>query len=330
MIDHPPSVLENLETKKVSRRDFIKFCGLMAGVLALPISYREVIAQALSAATTRLPVVWIEFQGCTGDTESFSRAISRPDPIQAGKTDPGILDLLLDFISLEFTETLMAPSGFAAEKSLDDTISKYKGNYICVIEGAIPTGSNGIFCTMGGKTALSIAQNAITNAKAVVAMGSCAYNGGLPAAAPNPTGAKGVAGAFPSAPNLLALPGCPANVVNLVAALVYFLTFQRWPDRDTKNRPYFAYGSEIHENCERNHFFEADQFVQSWGDAGHRAGWCLFKMGCKGPATAHNCYKVLWNDGTSWPIGSGHGCVGCAADVFWDRAGGFYTPLPDD
>ncbi len=66
----------------------------------------------------------------------------------------------------------------------------------------------------------------------------------------------------------------------------------------------------------------------AWGDAGHRQGWCLFKMGCKGPRTRSNCNQVKWNDGVNWPIGAGHGCVGCAADKFWDKLTPIYQPLP--
>jgi hydrogenase small subunit len=90
------------------------------------------------------------------------------------------------------------------------------------------------------------------------------------------------------------------------------------------------YGEEIHEECERHDHYEAERFVMAWGDAGHRQGWCLYRMGCKGPATHHNCPTVKWNEGTCWPIGAGHGCVGCAESHFWDRLSPFYVQLQDD
>jgi hydrogenase small subunit len=319
---------ESTPQRNLNRRDFLRFCSMMTATLALPTLYADKIAKALSLAT-RLPVIWLEFQGCTGDTESFIRAGSRTDPIQPGVTDPGLVDLLLDFISVEYHETLMAPSGSASEKSLNEVLEKYPNQYVCIVEGAIPQAQNGIFCTIRGRTALSIAQQVLPNAKATIAMGSCAVDGGLSAAVPNLTGATGVLNAIPGVGNLVNLPGCPANVVNLVATIVYLITFKQAPEMDSNHRPYFAYGEEIHDECERHDYYEQDKFVLAWGDEGHKNGWCLFKMGCKGPETKSNCRWVKWNDGTNWPIGAGHGCIGCTTPNFWDKKTPFYQPVED-
>lgn len=313
----------------VSRRAFLKMCSLVAVTLALPMRYANTIARAL-AAGQRLPVVWLEFQDCTGDSESFIKAAQRSDPYDPSLTDPSIIDLLLDHISLEYHETLMAPAGAQAEASLNDVLEKYSGQFVAIVEGSIPTAENGIYCTIHGQTALSIAQQVLPEARAVIAVGACAWDGGLAAAAPNPTGAVGVSQAVPGLTNLVALPGCPANVVNMAATLVHLLTFNELPAHDSSGRPYFAYGEEIHEECERHDFYEEERFVLAWGDEGHRNGWCLFKMGCKGPETDSNCPTVKWNDGTCWPIAAGHGCIGCAAPHFWDQLPPVYTELPDD
>jgi len=320
--------VDSLKTK-VNRRDFLRFCSLMAATLALPKSYASLIAETLSSGV-RLPVVWLEFQDCTGDTESFIKAGQRSDPINPSVTDPAIVDILLNVISLDYHETLMAPAGAQSELSLNRTIQEYPGQYICVVEGAIPTANNGIYCTIRGRTALSIAQQVLPSARAVIAVGSCAYDGGLAAALPNLTGAVGVKSAVPGLQNFISLPGCPANVVNIVATIVHLLTFNQLPPADSTGRPFFAYGEEIHDDCPRHNFYEAGKFVLAWGDQGHQHGWCLFKMGCKGPATDSNCPKVKWNDGTCWPIEAGHGCIGCAAPGFWDRMKPFYKELPDD
>src|SRR5512139_3001725 len=124
--------MPDLASMTFSRRDFLKFSMLMAGVLALPRSYAGRIAQALAAAS-RLPVVWLEFQDCTGDSESFLRASQRPNPVSPGVTDPGVIDLLVDFISLEYHETLMVPSGANSEKSLNDVMRSYPGDYVVVV-----------------------------------------------------------------------------------------------------------------------------------------------------------------------------------------------------
>ena len=287
----------------VSRRDFLKFCSLMAGTLALNASFGPKIAKALELPK-RTPLVWLEFQDCAGNTEALLRA-SRPT----------VSELILDILSVDYHETIMAAAGAQAEKSQKDAIAA--GGYILVVEGSIPTAENGIYCTIGGRTAMEILKEASANAIAVVAIGSCAAFGGLPKANPNPTGAVSVLDLVKDKP-VLNLPGCPCNPVNLTATVVHFLTFGTLPEMDSQHRPLFAYGARIHDNCPRRGHFDHGEFVAKWGDEGHRKGWCLYKMGCKGPVTFHNCPAVGYNDNTSWPIKSGHGCIGCSEAGFWD------------
>jgi hydrogenase small subunit len=289
----------------------------MTGVLALPHSYTENIAHALSQETKRPPLVWLEFQDCAGNTESFLRA-----------SHPGVIDLVLDILSVDYHETIMAAAGHLAEEALDETIEANKGNYLLVVEGSIPAADNGIYCTIGGYTALEKLKKVSAGAAGIIAAGTCATHGGLPAASPNPTGAGGVEQIIKNVP-VINLPGCPMNVQNLTALIVHYLTFNAWPATDQLGRPLFAYGARIHDDCERRAHFDSGQFVEEWGDEGHRKGWCLYKMGCKGPETFHNCPIVRWNDGASWPIGAGHGCVGCSEPYFWDSMSPFYERLPD-
>lgn len=309
---------ERMVQRGITRREFLKFCGVMAATLALPMGTISHIAQALTTAA-RPPLVWLEFQDCTGDTESFLRA-----------NQPTVDALLLETLSVDYHETIMAPAGIMAERSLSDTVEAYEGQYICVVEGSIPTRDGGVYCTIRGRTALSIAQEVCSGALATIAVGSCAWDGGLAAASPNPTGAVGVRDAVPGLEPLVNLPGCPVNVVNLAATIVHFLTYGQWPATDSSGRPRFAYHEEIHEECPRHEHYEHDRFVLKWGDEGHKRGWCLFKMGCRGPRSHHNCPQVKWNDSTNWPIGAGHGCVGCVEPRFWDQMSPFYVPLRDD
>ena len=299
----------------VSRRQFLGFCGAMAATLALPDRYIMRIAEALEKVR-RPSLVWLEFQDCAGNTESFLRA-----------SKPTVGEIALDILSVNYHETIMAPAGKAAEKSLMDTVRNEKGKYLAVVEGSIPTKDGGVYCTIGGRTALEIAREVCGNALATIAVGACAWDGGWPAASPNPPGAVGVKDAV-SGIALINLPGCPMNVQNLTAVVVHFLTFGALPATDQEGRPLFAYGERIHDHCERRGHYDAGQFVEEWGDEGHRRGWCLYKMGCKGPQTAMNCPVIRWNDGVNWPIGSGHGCIGCAAPKFWDTMSPFYRRLP--
>jgi hydrogenase small subunit len=309
------SVLDELQRRGVSRREFVKFCSMTAAVLSLPAGAAGAIAKALSAAQKPV-LVWLEFQDCAGNSESLLRA-SRPT----------VAAIVLDVLSVDYHETIMAAAGKQAEELLNKVTTEKKGTYLAVVEGSVPTKDGGIYCTIGGRTALDIAREVCGNAAATIAIGTCAAFGGLPAASPNPTGALGVADAVPGLKALINLPACPANVENLTALIVHYLTFKSWPALDRYNRPLFAYGKAIHDACERRAHFDAGQYVEMWGDEGHRIGYCLYKMGCKGPVTYQNCPNVRWNEGTNWPIGCGHPCIGCAEADFWDKMTPFYQHL---
>jgi len=308
-------LIGELEGRGVTRREFLEFCGMVAAYFALPKSAVAEIAAAVE--NTKLPtVVWLEFQDCAGNSESFLRA---------GR--PSAADVILEAISLDYHETLMAAAGHRAEENLQRVVDELGGSYLVVIEGSIPTGAGGAYCTIGGRSALDIARRVCAGAAGTIAIGTCASYGGIPAAAPNPTGALGVSDAVPGLQNLINLPACPANAENLTALIVYYLTYNRFPELDSVGRPLFAYGKTIHDNCERRAHYDGGQYVEEWGDAGHRHGYCLYKMGCKGPLTHQNCPTVRWNGGTNWPIGCGHPCVGCAEPQFWDRMSPFYQHL---
>jgi hydrogenase small subunit len=304
-----------LEARGVSRREFLGFCAGVAALLGLPASAAAKVARALETKA-KPTLVWLELQDCAGNTESLLRA-----------SKPTAAEVILDLVSVDYHETLMAAAGHRAEDALAAALRDHKGAYIVVIEGAIPTGADGAYCTIGGRSALQIAQAACKDALAVISVGTCAAFGGLPAAAPNPTGAVGVSDAIPGIRTLINLPACPVNAENLTAVLAYFLTYDRWPPTDRLGRPLFAYGKTIHDACERRAHFDAGQYVEHWGDEGHRIGYCLYKVGCKGPVTYQNCPNVRWNEGTNWPIGCGHPCIGCAEPGFWDEMSPFYAHL---
>jgi hydrogenase small subunit len=311
------SLKQELEYRGISRRDFMVFCASMAAVLGLPDEATPAIAAAVDSEA-RPVLVWLEFQDCAGNSESLLRA-----------GHPKVADLILDSISLSYHETLMAAAGSQAEDALAKAVHDNAGKYIAVVEGSIPTGADGAYCMIGGKSALQIAREICGGAAATIAVGTCAAFGGIPAARPNPTGALSVADAVPGIKNLINMSACPANAENITALIVYYMTLKRWPPLDQFRRPMFAYGKTIHDNCERRAHFDAGQYVEAWGDEAHRQGHCLYKMGCKGPATSQNCPVVRWNEGTNWPIGCGHPCIGCAEPNFWDTMTPFYGRLPN-
>ena len=304
-----------LQESGISRRKILKFCSAMVATLALPDRY---LAQVTAAVTKpKKPVlVWLQFQDCTGCSESMLRSSS-----------PDVADVVLDILSWEYHEVVMAASGKQADAALERVVKEEKGKYLVIVEGSIPTAEGGIYCTIGGRTALDIATEVCKNAAATIAVGACARDGGLVRSTPNPTGAVGIGEAVPGI-KLINMPGCPHNPVNTAAVLVHYLTFGDLPAVDQYNRPLFAYGRVIHDQCERRAHFDAGRFVNEWGDDGHRKGWCLYKMGCKGPQATFNCPTAMWNDHTSWPIRAGHGCIACASPRFWDTKSPFYDRLP--
>lgn len=310
------SVGEILKQRGVSRRDFLKFCSAMAAAMSLPASFTPSIAQALDEVK-RPTLVWLNFQDCTGDTEALLRA-----------ANPTVGEIILDILSVDYHETIMAAAGHQADEALENTITKYRGKYLCVVEGSISMKDGGVYGCTSGKTHLEIARRVCGGALTTIAIGTCASYGGIPAAVPNPTGAVGVRDAVPGA-TVINLPGCPCNADNLTATVVHYLVFGKIPAMDSKGRPLFAYGKRIHDNCERRPHFDAGQYVEHWGDDAHRKGFCLYKMGCKGPATFHNCPTQRYNEKTSWPVASGHGCAGCSEPHFWDTMGPMYRRLPD-
>ncbi|MGD8494776.1 MAG: hydrogenase small subunit [Gemmatimonadales bacterium] len=307
---------EHLESRGVSRRDFLKFCGEMGAMLGLSSLVTPKLAQALSQVR-RPSVIWIQLQECTGCVESFIRT-----------SDPTVGDLVLDLVSLDYSHTLMAAAGSAAEEALQASMRDNAGNYILVVTGSVPLNEGGIYTTIGGRTAKEILEEAGKGAAAVLAVGACAHWGSVQAASPNPTGAVGVDQIIKDKP-VVNIAGCPPIADVITATVVHYLTFGRLPELDYDKRPMFAYGARIHDQCSRRAHFDAGQFVQKFDDEGARKGWCLYDVGCKGPATFSPCPIFQWNDKTDWPIGAGHPCLGCTERAFWDTMTPFYGRLPN-
>jgi len=306
---------EMLEKRGIERRDFMKWAAGITAMLALPSQFTPLFAEAAKVAD-RLPLVWLHMAECTGCSESLIRSDA-----------PTIDSLIFDYISLEYHETLMAAAGWQAEANLEHALEKYKGNYILLVEGGVPTANNGQYLTLGahGRTGLDLTRAAAKDAAAIFSIGTCSSFGGIQAAAPNPTGAKGVDKVV-SQP-VINVPGCPPSANNIVGTLMHFLLFGTLPALDRYSRPKWAYGHRIHDLCERRGHFDAGEFVESFGDDGAKDGWCLYKQGCKGPYTFNNCSTERFNQGTSWPIQAGHGCMGCSEPDFWDTMGPLEKPL---
>ena len=304
---------ERLRQRGVSRRGFMKFCAALTSSMALPAAMVPKIAAALEKAK-RPSVIWLSFQECTGCTESLTRSHA-----------PTIEGLIFDQISLDYHHTLQAAAGDAAEHAREAAMKENWGKYLLVVDGSIPLGADGDYSTIAGISNLDMLKEVAEGAAAVIPVGTCAAYGGLPMAKPNPTGAASVSDIIHDKP-IVNVPGCPPIPTVITGVLAHFLTFGRLPELDRLHRPMAFFGQSIHDRCYRRPFYERGQFAESFDDEGARKGWCLFKLGCKGPTTYNACATAKWNQGTSWPVESGHGCIGCSEPRFWD-AGSFYQAL---
>lgn len=308
------SFYERMLARGLTRRDFLKFCGVMGFLMGLK---QTGVAQVVDALQTkpRKPVIWLHFQECTCCSESFLRS-----------AHPLVSEVLFDMISLCYSDTLMAAAGFQAETLKAEAIKKYYGKYILLVEGAIPYGSDG-YCTIAGRSAAQQFKEAAAGAEAIIAWGNCASSGCIQAARPNPTQAKPVHQIFSGKP-IINVQGCPPIADVMAGVIVYMLTFNRVPELDGLGRPLMFYGRRIHDTCYRRPCYDAGLFVESFDDENAKKGYCLYKMGCRGPNTFNSCAVIKWNNNVSYPIQSGHGCIGCAEPNFWDH-GPFYQHLPD-
>ncbi|RXK00341.1 hydrogenase [Arcobacter sp. CECT 8986] len=301
-------MVDVIETEGINRRDFMKWVSGTTATLMLPPMFEPLVAEA-TELMNRVPVVWIELQDCAGNSEALLRSAS-----------PTVDDLLFDVLSLEFHETLQAAAGHDADRQLEDAVEHFKGQYLLFVEGAIPMANNGMYGTIGasGETFHEHLMRMSKDAAAVIAVGTCATFGGIPAAAPNPTGAVGVMDLVKGKP-LINIPACPANPANMVGVILHYILTGQVPELDSLLRPKFAFGYRIHDNCERRAHFDAGEFVEEFGDDGAKNNWCLYKVGCKGPMTFNNCSIIRYNEGTNWPVGVGRGCIGCSEPDFWDK-----------
>ncbi|MDR3472987.1 MAG: hydrogenase small subunit [Devosia sp.] len=313
MMAESDTIGDILSRRGISRRSLLKYTAYLASIMALPPFASGVMAEAI-ASTRRQSVIWLSFQECTGCTESLTRSFS-----------PTIEDMIFELISLDYSETLQAVSGAAAEEARLAAMRDNKGKYLVVVDGSVSTRDGGVYSTSGGISNLQMLKETAKDAMAVVSVGTCAAFGGIPHANPNPTGAVPVTDIITDKP-IINIPGCPPIPEAMAGTLAYLLSFGKIPELDDRLRPTAFFGDSIHDRCYRRPFYDRGLFAKSFDDEGARKGWCLFELGCKGPVTHNACATLKWNGGTSFPIQSGHGCLGCSEPDFWDK-GGFYKPL---
>jgi hydrogenase small subunit len=289
--------------KTFTRRDFLKLGAAIAASASLPNHMAAVFAAGMEKLLGKTQVIWLQGQSCSGDSISLLNSI-----------DPEPADLLTRYINLAIHQNVGAAQGHVFMETLDKAVQT--GNYILVIEGTIPTGMPKA-CVIGGKPFETILLEMIPSAKAVVAVGTCATFGGIPAAEGNPTGSCCVLDfmkkhALAWENKLINCTGCPIHPDAVVGTLAY-VAAKGYPKVNSQLlTPDMFYSRSTHDNCPRYHYYERKIFAKHFGDT----EGCLFELGCLGPLTKTECPNRQWNSSVNWCIRAGSPCIGCSSPHF--------------
>ncbi len=298
-----------------SRRDFLKAAAALMAAPGLRATSGAQLRRALSGAT-KAPVIWLQGQGCNGDSVSLLNSVFY-----------GTIDgLLLNTLDLEYHPTVMASAGDLAVSAAE--AARTLGGYVLVVEGAIPTGASGKYCTIWeGMTMQNALVTYAPNAGFILAVGSCAAFGGVSAGAPNPTTCSGVTGILGNLSKIINIPGCPAHPDWIVGTIAYLLANGQAPPLDANRRPTQFFGDLIHDSCQQRRMFCGQQhFAGQLSDSG-----CLLNLGCKGPQTHADCFMRRNNSpaagryGVNWCIGGRSPCIGCVEPNFPDGMSPFFS-----
>jgi hydrogenase small subunit len=305
---------------ELSRRRFLKIIGGSAAAYGLSSLWVPRVAEALEKLAKgeipgNLPVVWFQGQSCAGCSISTLNTVY-----------PDIAEVLTQIISVEFHPNVMAASGDPAIEVLNRIVERKAKKFVLVVEGAIPTKAGGGFCTVGEKAGVPLTSEQWIRklgpaAKAIINVGTCSAFGGIPAAENNPTGAQPVSKIVPKA-TMINVPGCPPHPDWVIGTISHVLLFGI-PVLDDDSRPKVFYGKNVHENCERYAFFEAEKFASDYGEEG-----CYYELGCKGPNSFCDAPLRGWNNGVNTCIKCGSPCIGCVESTFPDHYGdGLYGKI---
>jgi len=306
-------LLNELQIRGISRRDFLKYCAATAAFLGLSeFEFMTKIAGAAETTSGKPAVLWIEGQACAGCTISLTQALHPPAS-----------SIILDTISVRYHHTIMAAAGDIAEQAYHDTVKR--GDYILLVEGATPSADDR-FCVEGGIPFRKRLEESARNASAVIAVGACSAYGGIPRGTPT----KGMpvsevlARAKIEKP-VINISTCPVHPDHLVGTILYVLVTGKMPKLDSKGRPAMYFGEiSMHDNCRRRAHFDAGEFLKDWNDPAQK-NWCLFEKGCKGPISFIDCPIRRWNDGINFCLDCGGLCQACGEPSFYDQVTPLYT-----
>ena len=286
-----------MRTLPFTRRDFLSWSAVAGVATTASLDLLPDLAAALERAVKEYPLVWMQTSACSGCSVSVINTIH-----------PSIKNVILDQILpghqlyLEYHSTLMAATGRLSTDAALATARDHRGKFVYIVEGAIPTRERGLYGTLGEEgghqvTMLDWVHRLAPDAMAILAVGTCAAYGGLAAAAPNPSGARGVGAVLADAgipTPVINIPGCPCHpdwfIGTVARVLLYGLPKPSEIDDQGRLKSYF--GKSVHNRCINRDFMDEGVFATNFGEAG-----CLLELGCKGPFTYADCPVRQWNSG---------------------------------
>jgi hydrogenase small subunit len=288
----------------LSRRTFLRVgLGGMTVSFLLPSADCGVGSRDASP-DDRTPILWIEAGVCTGCACSLLGSLAPT------------AEALVPELRLEFQETLMEGFGANAVDALLASAAANAGKYVLLVDGAIALGAAASLTIVGTDSNLvdysaqAMVAGLAAQAASVVALGTCACFGGIPASWPGGSPYGSLADAIGRVP--LRIPGCPPNPFWVTSVLTALLRGEPIA-LDAIGRPTLFFDRTVHDLCPRKDSFEKRDFASAPGDMSR----CLLQVGCKGRLAKGDCPSRLWQ-GRSYCIKANHPCIGCTAPGFLD------------
>lgn len=295
----------------LTRRDFLKKCRnislLMCGSTLLTRSLAEGFLQLAEEPPA---LAFVHAQNCMACTTSMMYG-----------NDFDFLDFLSHVGHLEVHPALSFAQGADYLATLERVAARK--NFLLIVEGSIPSRPREA-CYLGDKPLYDVLAGYAAKARMVIASGSCACYGGIPASGTNRTGALPVAAYLDECGvkvPVLRIPGCPVHPDHLMGSVAYVAATGKIPPlHEGSKLPSEYFGELLHNRCSRFQHFSQDLFVEDFAKDKNN---CLLKRGCRGPITYSDCPVRRWNRRTSVCVESNTPCVGCMSPR-WPFASDLY------
>jgi hypothetical protein len=96
---------------------------------------------------------------------------------------------------------------------------------------------------------------------------------------------------------IIKVPGCPPIAEVMTGVITYMLTFDRLPELDRQGGPRCSTASASTTSATAARISTPVSSSRPGTTTTRAQGYCLYKMGCKGPTTYNACSTIGWNEG---------------------------------